>query len=110
MGHYLPLIKQVIDQTQRRVLQGEGVVAGEKIFSLFETHTDIIIKGNRDIQYGHKLNLGSGKSGLILDVVIEEDNPADTEHLLPMLERHSKQYDCAPFCKSDQEYLHAKTH
>ena len=94
--HYLPLIKQVIDQTQRRVLQSESVPAGEKIFSLFETHTDIIIKGNQDIQYGHKLNLSSGKSGLILDVVVEEGNPADTERLLPMLERHINQYGCAP--------------
>ena len=41
---YTPLIKQIIDQTQRRVLQGESVPASEKIFSLFETHTDIIIK------------------------------------------------------------------
>jgi len=58
--------------------------------------TDILIKGNRDIQYGHKLNLSAGKSGLILDVVIEEGNPADTERLLPMPERHINQYRCAP--------------
>jgi IS5 family transposase len=96
VAHYLPLIKQVIDQTQRRVFQGESVPAGEKIFSLFETHTDIIIKGNRDIQYGHKLNLSSGKSGLILDVVVEEGNPTDTDRLLPMLKRHINHYGCAP--------------
>ena len=63
---------------------------------MFETHTDIIIKGNRDIQYGHKLNLSSGKSGLILDVVVEEGNPADTDRLLPMLKRHINIYGCAP--------------
>jgi IS5 family transposase len=96
VAHYLPLIKQVIDQTERRVLQGERVPAGEKVFSVFEPHTDIIIKGSRDIQYGHKLNLSSGKSGLILDVVVEEGNPADSERLLPMLERHIAQYGCAP--------------
>jgi IS5 family transposase len=96
VAHYLPLIKRVIDQTQRRVLQGESVPAGEKVFSLFETHTDIIIKGNRDIQYGHKLNLSSGKSGLILDVVVEEGNPADSDRLLPMLERHTNRYGCVP--------------
>jgi len=96
VAHYLPLIKQVIDQTERRVLQGESVPAGEKLFSVFEPHTDIIIKGSRDIQYGHKLNLSSGKSGLILDVVVEEGNPADSERLLPMLERHIAQYGCAP--------------
>jgi len=94
--HYLPLIRRVIDQTQRRVFQGECVPAGEKLFSLFEPHTDIIIKGSRDIQYGHKLNLSSGKSGLILDVVVEDGNPADAERLLPMLERHINRYGCAP--------------
>lgn len=96
VAHYTPLIKQVIDQAQRRVLQGESVPASEKIFSLFETHTDIIIKGNREIQYGHKLNLSSGKSGLILDVVIESGNPADTDQFLPMLDRHIDNYGEAP--------------
>jgi IS5 family transposase len=96
VAHYLPLVKRVIDQAERRVFQGESVPAGEKIFSLFEPHTDIIIKGGREIQYGHKLNLSSGKSGLILDVVVEEGNPADSERLLPMLERHSNQYGRAP--------------
>ena len=90
------MITRVIDQTQRRVFQGECVPADEKIFSLFEPHTDIIIKGARDIQYGHKLNLSSGKSGLILDVVVEKGNPADAERLVPMLERHISQYGCAP--------------
>ena len=96
VAHYPPLIKQVIDQTQRRVLQGESVPASDKIFSLFETHTDIVIKGSRDIQYGHKLNLSSGKSGLILDIVVEAGNPADTDRLLPMLDRHIQNYGCAP--------------
>ena len=96
VAHYPPLVKQVIDQTQRRVLQGESVPASDKIFSLFETHTDIVIKGSRDIQYGHKLNLSSGKSGLILDIVVEAGNPADTDRLLPMLDRHIQHYGCAP--------------
>jgi len=39
------------------------------------------------IEYGHKLNLAAGKSGLILDVVIETGNPADAERFLPMLDR-----------------------
>ena len=40
------------------------------------------------MQYGHKLNLVSGRSGLILDVVVEAGNPADAERFLPMLDRH----------------------
>jgi IS5 family transposase len=96
VSHFTPLIRQVIDQTKRRVFEGEKVPAGEKLFSLFEEHTDIIVKGNRDIQYGHKLNLSTGRSGLILDAVIEDGNPADAERFLPMLDRHIAQYGKAP--------------
>jgi transposase, IS5 family len=94
--HYQPLIERIIAQTERRVLAGEAVPAGEKLVSLFEPHADIIVKGSRDVQYGHKLNLTTGRSGLILDLVIEAGNPADSERLLPMLERHIAFYGAAP--------------
>jgi transposase, IS5 family len=75
VAHYLPLIARVLDQSARRVLHGQAVPAGEKVVSLFEPHANIIVKGARDVQYGHKLNLVTGKSGLILDLVIEASNP-----------------------------------
>src|SRR6202008_2323878 len=89
VAHYLPLIARVIFQPRRRVLDGEIVPASDKLVSLFEAHADIIVKGGRrQVQYGHKLNLATGKSGLILDVVIETGNPADAERFVPMLDRH----------------------
>jgi IS5 family transposase len=94
--HYLPLIARIITQAERRVLGGETVPAGEKLVSLFETHADIIVKGGRDVHYGHKLNLATGRSGLILDVVVEAGNPADAERFLPMLERHIALHGAPP--------------
>jgi IS5 family transposase len=96
LAHYRPLIEKIIGQTERRVLGGEAVPAHEKIVSLFEPHADIIVKGGRDTQYGHKLNLVAGRSGLILDLVIEAGNPADSERFLPMLERHIAFHGQAP--------------
>ena len=96
LRHYRPLIERVIGQTERRVLHGEAVPAGEKIVSLFEPHADIIVKGGRDVQYGHKLNLTTGRSGLILDLVIEPGNPADSDRFLPMLDRHIAFYGAPP--------------
>ena len=96
MDHYKPLIGNVIDQTERRVFQGESVPAAQKIVSIFEDHTDIIVKGSRDVQYGHKINLSTGRSGLILDVVIEQGNLADVDRLLAMLDRHIDVYGKAP--------------
>ncbi|MGH6853364.1 MAG: transposase, partial [Methylocella sp.] len=55
-AHYRPLIERIVSQSERRVLGGEVVPAREKIVSLFEPHADIIVKGGRDTQYGHKLN------------------------------------------------------
>jgi transposase, IS5 family len=102
--HYLPLIERVIDQSERRVLAGEAVPADEKLVSLFEPHADIIRKGGRDVHYGHKLNLATGKSGLILDVVVEDGNPADAERFLPMLERHVAFYGAPRQTATDGGY------
>jgi IS5 family transposase len=54
------------------------------------------MRKGREVAYGHKLNLTTGRSGLILDVVIEAGNPADSERLLPMLECHIAFYGQAP--------------
>jgi IS5 family transposase len=73
-----------------RTLEAEGRIAAAYAggLHLFEPHADVIVKGSRDAEYDHKLNLVTGRSGLILDAVIETGNPADSERFLPMLERH----------------------
>jgi transposase, IS5 family len=90
------LVEKVIAQSERRVFHGEAVPAQDKLVSLFETHADIIVKRRRTVHYGHKLNLTTGRSGLILDLVIEAGNPADSDRLMPMLERHIAVYGVAP--------------
>ena len=96
LSHYLPLTERVIDQTQRRVLQGEKLEAGEKLVSIFEPHTDIIIKDRRDTLYGHKLALTGGASGMLTDLVIEEGNPADTTISERMVVRQQNIYNRVP--------------
>jgi hypothetical protein len=65
------------------LLDGESVPSEEKIVSIFESHTDIIVKDRRETLYGHKLFLAAGASGLITDCVIADGNPADTTMALP---------------------------
>lgn len=91
LDQFLPLAERVIDQSRRRVLRGEEVPAHEKVLSLFEPHTDIIKKGQREIVYGHKVLFTGGRSNLILDAVIPRGNPADTVQFLPALERQKEQ-------------------
>jgi len=88
----LLLTEKGIDQTTRRVINGESVPASEKIVSIFEPDTDIIKKDNRDIFYGHKICLSGGASNLITDCLILDGNPADTDLTEKMLDRHKDIY------------------
>lgn len=88
LEHYVELGKRVVDQTQRRVFNDESVPATEKLVSIFEPHTDVIVKDQRQTLYGHKVFLNVGASGLILDMLMERGNPADATRAIPMLERH----------------------
>ena len=92
----ISLVLRVIDQAKKRVLQGLSVPASEKIVSIFEPHTDIIIKDRRDIFYGHKICLTGGRSNLITDCTVEEGNPADTELVKQMLNRQNEIYGRFP--------------
>ena len=96
LQHYCDLTEQVISQTERRVFAGEKVPADEKIFSIFEPHTDIIVKDRRDKFYGHKICLTGGGSNLILDCVITEGNPADSTLTQTMLDRQKEIYGRYP--------------
>ena len=90
------LLERVVDQTRHRVFGGETVSAQEKVVSLFEPNTDIIVKGGRGMHYGYKVNFATGRGGLALDVVVEDGNPADSARCLPMLARHVEHLGAAP--------------
>ena len=93
---YLPLARQVVCQTRRRVVEGESVPAQEKIVSIFEPHTDIIRKDRRDTYYGHKICVTGGSSNLILDCIVLDGNPADSELTVMMLDRQADLYGRYP--------------
>jgi hypothetical protein len=84
------LAHRVTSQTERRVFDGETVPAAEKLVSIFEPHTDITIKDNRETQFGHKLCPTSCASGLVIDALVEQGNPADSTLAVKMMERHQQ--------------------
>jgi len=96
LRHYAELARQVIVQTERRVLHGEKVPAQDKIVSIFEPHSDIIVKDRRATLYGHKLCLATGASGLVLDCRIEDGNPADSTLAVEMVERQADIFERVP--------------
>jgi transposase, IS5 family len=95
---FLSRTEQVIDQTTRRILQGEQVPASEKIVSLFEEHADIIRRGKEShpVEYGHKVWLNEVEGGLVSHYRILKGNPSDEQQWKPSLKAHLKTFHQPP--------------
>ena len=114
---YTALAARAIDQCERRVLAGEKVPASEKIVSIFEDHTDIIRRGKTmsPTEFGHKVLVATGASGLVTQYKVCEGNPGDNELFGGILEKHADQFGKAPlafagdrrFYSADNEELAA---
>lgn len=96
LENHLPVMHQVFSVTKRKEILGENIPNAEKIFSIYEPHTDIIVKGGREVQFGHKINIAGGKSNLILDCEVLDGNPSDSKLYIPTLERVIKNYGKIP--------------
>jgi len=96
----------VYDISYRHELLGESVPSSEKIFSIYEDHTDIIVKGAREVAFGHKVNLTTGRSNLILDCEIADGNPKDSNLYEGVLERVRSDYGIRPGIWLQMEPMH----
>jgi IS5 family transposase len=98
IAHYCELGDRAIDQARRRVLQGEQVPTAEKIYSIFETHTDLIKRGKvlTPVEFGHKVFLAESAQGLITQYEVLQGNPGDDQQVEPSLKRHQEDFGRAP--------------
>ena len=95
---YCTMADRVVDQARRRVLLEEKVPNDEKLFSIFEPHTDIIKRGKTltPVEFGHKVFLAESAKGLITQYKILKGNPPDQLHVKMSLERHKEIFGCPP--------------
>jgi len=98
IAHYCGLGDRVIDQARRRVLDGEQVSNEEKIFSIFEVHTDLIKRGKilKPVEFGHKIYIAESARGLITQYRVLAGNPTDDAHVESSLKRHRETFGDAP--------------
>jgi IS5 family transposase len=108
---YCKLADRVIDQSRRRVLLGEKVPTEEKIYSIFEPHTDLIKRGKsqKPVEFGHKVFLAESAQGLITDYQVLDGNPSDTDHVQSSLDRHKQTFGIPPeLCATDRGFFSAE--
>ncbi|HZK69573.1 MAG TPA: ISNCY family transposase [Paludibacter sp.] len=96
LSNFLASFDKVFNMSFKHQILCEQVPNADKLFSIFEPHTSILVKGHRKIEFGHKMLITRGKSNLILDHKVFEDVPADSNLLLPSIDRIIENYNVQP--------------
>ena len=114
LATYLPSMEQVVWVAERKYLLGETVPARERVFSIHEPHTKLIMRGRRSkpVEFGHKLFLAQTKEKFILDFSVMDETKPDSVLAKEFIEKHKKAYRKEPeviaadkgFCPSVEEY------
>jgi transposase, IS5 family len=87
LWHFVLLTEQVCGTARRRVLLGETVPNDEKLFSIFEPHTELIKRGKQPnpIQYGHKVLVLEDAVGFVCHYAVVADGVLDQDVLVPAM-------------------------
>ena len=98
IDQYADLGRRVVGQARRRVLNGEQLTAKEKLYSIFEPHTDLIKRGkvNKPVEFGHKVFLAESRRGLVTDYWVIDGNPTDDVHVKNSVDRHRQRFGRVP--------------
>jgi len=98
LAHYIPIVEQIINQAEQRVFQGVKLAADEKVYSLFEEHTELLKRGKagKPIEFGHKVLIAQTGEKFIHHYDVFPKRQEDKELLAPTLEAHKQLFGINP--------------
>jgi len=111
---FLPSMSLVVEQAHRAQVDGETVPAAERVFSIFEPHTELIKRGRRSkpIEFGHMVLLCQSEQKIITDYDVMEEKIADCHLTERVIDRHEQLFGETPevlagdkgFCPEADKY------
>jgi len=111
---YLPSMKKIVATATRAQIEGETVPASDRVFSLFEQHTELIKRGRREkpVEFGHKVLLCQTVEKFITDYEVYEKQLADCDLTESVIQRHEKLFGTRPevlaadkgFCPAEAKF------
>jgi len=98
LGQLLPLVQRVIAQTQARILGGDTHYH-DKVFSLFEPHTEAIRKGkaSKPTEFGQLVKLQEAEHQFVVDYQVYPRRPDDRALAIPSVETHQRIFGRPPY-------------
>jgi IS5 family transposase len=87
LAYFQQMLDKHLDLVDRRLLQGQTIAAQEKVYSLFEPHTEWITKGklHPSVELGHRLLIATDQHGLIQDYA--SPTGVDVDQSIPVADR-----------------------
>jgi len=114
LRRFLPAMKRVVEQARRAQLQGEKVPAAERVFSIFEPHTELLMRGRQQkpVEFGHMALLCQSPEKFITDYEAYRQRRADCQLTEEVIERHEELFGETPqvlaadmgFCPDEEKY------
>jgi IS5 family transposase len=98
LPYYQEIAERVVSQAQRRVFEDEKVPATEKVYSIFESHTEILMRGKagKAVEFGHMVLLEQVEGKYITGYEVFSRKPNETQLVEAILDRHRKRFGCDP--------------
>ena len=98
LTHYIPIVARIISQAEQRVFQGVMLAADEKVYSLFEEHTELLKRGKagKPIEFGHKVLIAQTGEKFIHHYQVFPKRQEDKELLEPTLKAHKQLFGTGP--------------
>jgi transposase, IS5 family len=93
--HCVILTEKVCDNARRRVLQGETLANDDKIFSIYEPHTELIKRGKQPnpIQFGHNVLVIEDAEGFVVDYRVVDNGVLDQDLVIPVMKELQERFD-----------------
>ena len=111
---YRPAMQTIVATARRAQIDGQTVPAAQRVFSLFEQHTELIKRGRREkpVEFGHKVLLCQTMEKFISDYEVYEKQLADCDLTESVIQRHQKLFGTTPevlaadkgFCPADAKF------
>ncbi|MFC1585600.1 transposase, partial [Fibrobacterota bacterium] len=98
LKHYLPIAKKVLHQADMRINQDIKLEAKEKIYSVFEEHTELIKRGKagKPMEFGHMVMIAQTEEKFISDYKVMEVKKPDKDLVSPLIENHKQKFGAYP--------------
>ena len=98
LAHYVPIVERIIHQADQRVLHGVMLAADEKIYSLFEEHTELLKRGKagKPIEFGHKVLIAQTGEKFIHHYKVFPKQQEDKQLVEPTLKAHKQLFGTGP--------------